>query len=670
MIYLTIITLLISIGNVHAVVPVGVNSNEVYIADLSQAYVNLLKQSSPWGNVSNPWQTTTMVDPKTGWPIGDFSVVILVDGLDLGGAYFLSGKGDANVSVFGNSDAYITNKSHDKTTDIMTAIVNIPENSTTLILSFANTTGPGLTDVTLLAPSYNLTSKTKISDLVLAHLSRFDMIRFNPWTLSNSGFDANWTTRTPLDWPQYMTPNHNPWETIPYIVNQLNKSVDVWLNIPWNATDDYIINLAKLMLENLNIKTNNIYLEYVNELWNYINPQAKANLAAANDSVVNQGDPYHFNYDNCSKPSIWAWRRSAYEIKRIGELFKSVFGEENVGQWKRVRPLLAGQTSYASVILNSLDYLNTIFGPPSNYLHGITIAPYFDIGENRTWSNLTVDQVLDGLNSSLQQFQPEYGWNYKATLGVHGIYAAWHNLTVYGYEGGVDTAAGCGPCSLEAKINATRHPRMADICVDFLNGWYRFGFQTLNWFLAGAREINHFGSWALLEDMRQETLIDTTHMFNSTSYVAQLPRPAPKLKAIDQVRQSTVEFNFGIPVPSLKFNATHYMNHYVPDPRPDLRYLQPNSTFYYPIQIRQVPIQINITVYVAGKSGLLEGGINNQQFVQVQTPQTANMTTFEAAPTMLFNISQIPIPSIVAFRIRNIQSGYSISSFDVVVPNN
>jgi hypothetical protein len=105
--------------------------------------------------------------------------------------------------------------------------------------------------------------------------------------------------------------------------------------------------------------------------------------------------------------------------------------------------------------------------------------------------------------------------------------------------------------------------------------------------------------------MRQETLIDTTHMFNSTSYVAQLPRPAPKLKAIDQVRQSTVEFNFGIPVPSLKFNATHYMNHYVPDPRPDLRYLQPNSTFYYPIQIRQVPIQINITVYVAGKSGLL-----------------------------------------------------------------
>jgi hypothetical protein len=165
--------------------------------------------------------------------------------------------------------------------------------------------------------------------------------------------------------------------------------------------------------------------------------------------------------------------------------------------------------------------------------------------------------------------------------------------------------------------------------------------------------------------MRQETLIDTTTMFNSTSPVARLPRPSPKLKAIDQVRLSLIEFNFRIPIPSFNVNATHYMRHYVPDPNPDLRFLQSNSTFYYSLQIRQSPIQINITVYVGGNSGLLEGAINNEQFVQVQTPKTANKTTFQAAPTMLFNITQTTIPSIVAFRIRNIQSGYSIRIFDV-----
>jgi hypothetical protein len=206
---------------------------------------------------------------------------------------------------------------------------------------------------------------------------------------------------------------------------------------------------------------------------------------------------------------------------------------------------------------------------------------------------------------------------------------------------------------------------MTDICVIFLNGWYQFGFQPLNWFLAGASQITKSGAWNLLEDMRQETLVDTTTMFNSTSPVAQLPRPSPKLKAIDQVRQSSITLNFGIPIPSSNVNATNFMGHYVPYPFPDLRDLQSNSTFFYPLQIRQSPIQINITIYVGGNSGLLEGAINNEQFVQVQTPKTANWTIFQAAPTMLFNITQITIPSIVAFRIRNIQSGYSIRSFDV-----
>jgi hypothetical protein len=167
---------------------------------------------------------------------------------------------------------------------------------------------------------------------------------------------------------------------------------------------------------------------------------------------------------------------------------------------------------------------------------------------------------------------------------------------MYGYEGGPDTASRCRNCSLDAKINATRHPRMTDICVAYLNGWYRFGFQELNWYGAGAEAMSR---WGLLEDMRQETLIDTTMMFNSTSPVAQLPRPAPKLKAIDQVRQSSIEFNFGIPVPSSNINATNFIGHRVPYPEPDVRNIGVNQTFYYPLKIVQSPIRINVTVYVS-----------------------------------------------------------------------
>jgi hypothetical protein len=669
MISLIIISILISIRNVNTFVPVGANIDVLSFEDRSQPYVNLIKQSHAWSNVSSPWGSTAPTDPKTGWPTSDFSVIVSSVALDMGGGYLLYAEGNANVSVFGDSHAYITNKTYNETTNTMKAIVNIEEGSTQIILCFENTTGPGLKDITLLQPGYNLTSKSNITKLMLAHLSRFDMIRFNPWTLSNSGFQSNWNETTSLNWPQYILPNHNPWETVPYIANQMNKSIDIWINIPWNATDDYILKLAQLMFENLN-PTFNIYLEYSNELWNHQFRQFQANIEAANDSVLNHGDPFHFNYDNCSKSNEWAWRRTAYEMTRISNLFKTVFGQENVGQWKRVRPLLGGAVANPLIIINSIDYLNVVFGPSSKFLHGIALAPYFDLGPYKNWSNLTVDQVLDGFNLSIQQFLPEQGWDYTASLGVHAIYASWHNLTVYGYEGGPDTYDGCASCSLEVKINANHHPRMTDICVTYLNGWYRFGFQTLNWFLAGANQINMGGSFNLLEDMRQETLFDTTTMFNSTSPVAKLPRPAPKLKAIDQVRQSSIEFNFGISIPSFNVNATHYMRHYVPDTNPDLRFLRPNSTFYYPLQIRQSPIQLNITVYVGGKSGLLEGGINNEQFVQVQTPKTPNITIFQAAPSMLFNITQTTIPSLVVFRIRNIQSGYSIHSFDVATLTN
>ncbi len=228
------------------------------------------------------------------------------------------------------------------------------------------------------------------------------------------------------------------------------------------------------------------------------------------------------------------------------------------------------------------------------------------------------------------------------------------------------TADGCGDCSMQAKINATRDPRMADICLTYLNAWHRFGFQELNWFTAGAGVVSKWGSWAVLEDMRQETLIDTTKMFNATSPVAQLPRPAPKLKGIDEFRQGSGEFNFGIPIPSSNFNATNFMNHRMPYPDPDLRNLNPNSTFFYPLQIHQSPMQISLTVYVAGESGILEAGINNEQFVQVQTPKTANTTTFQPAPVIQLNVNLPIVPGIATIRLRNIINGYSIRGFDVV----
>ena len=142
------------------------------------------------------------------------------------------------------------------------------------------------------------------------------------------------------------------------MVNRFNTSTDVWINIPHNADDDYIVNLARLMLDELNPRSN-IYTEYSNEVFNWEFPQFYVKYDAANDSVLNHGDPYYLAYANETNAMIWANRRVAYQAKHISDLFKTVFGEENVGPFKRVRPIRSG----------------SLLDP--NFVHGISIAPYF-----------------------------------------------------------------------------------------------------------------------------------------------------------------------------------------------------------------------------------------------------------------------------------------------------
>ncbi|CAF1643200.1 unnamed protein product, partial [Adineta ricciae] len=66
-----------------------------------------------------------------------------------------------------------------------------------------------------------------------------------------------------------------------------------------------------------------------------------------------------------------------------------------------------------------------------------------------------------------------------------------------------------------------------------------------------------------------------------------------------------------------------------------------------------------------GNSGILEASINNQQFIQIQTPKTVNTTVFQATPLIQFNFNQTSVPSLAVLRLKIIENGYSIRSFDI-----
>ncbi len=74
-----------------------------------------------------------------------------------------------------------------------------------------------------------------------------------------------------------------------------------------------------------------------------------------------------------------------------------------------------------------------------------------------------------------------------------------------------------------------------------------------------------------------------------------------------------------------------------------------------------------LITHTAGDVGILEDGLNNKQFIQVQTPKTADSGILEPAPVMQFNINQRIVPSLATFRRKVIHAGYDIQNFDVVI---
>ena len=74
-------------------------------------------------------------------------MVISASAVDTGRTYLFYAKGNANVSVLGEYFAYITNKTYDTATNTLSAVIHIPQGANRIILSFENTTGPGLQNI-------------------------------------------------------------------------------------------------------------------------------------------------------------------------------------------------------------------------------------------------------------------------------------------------------------------------------------------------------------------------------------------------------------------------------------------------------------------------------------------------------------------------------------------
>lgn len=558
-----LVVILAAFCRLSTAIEVGANIDGVVDYSWTLALVDVMKQARTWGSVNSPWDNNCSVY-SDGWPSqASFGNVFVT--LPSGppspthawpsaeGVWLMSFQGSATIELDSMRGTSVANQSYDDATDTTTASLVVPTptegSCNCLMFGFSNAStkagGPGLKDIKILQPGYNMSQAGDFSTPLLSLLKRFNVLRFMDWARTNGNLITTWGNRTLPSSPSFAPDGQEvPWEYVFGLANLLQ--IDPWINVPAHVDDDYVLQLATLAKQLLSPNLS-LYLEYSNEVWNWSFEQSHYALAAAIASV-SAGDPYHLNATGLvgdGNPGYWHIRYYVAVSKAHGDIFASVFGSDSVGKDKRVRPVYAWQCGGDHEV--GLAYFLRFYGEPSSFFHSMACAPYMTIGAVAEDPALTVEAVLDGWRSYQQNISlaGPYGWgaeNYVASMASTAMY---YGLYFQSYESGPDTAQGLNTYpALYSKGNASADPRIEPIIVDYLTAWHAYGPTAgpQNYFTLGAGPLDDvYGIYSVLQDM----------VFQST----------PKLSAIDTALATPVGISPLIPTIPATLNASFFVGH-------------------------------------------------------------------------------------------------------------
>jgi hypothetical protein len=229
------------------------------------------------GYYQNTAGTGEPTKDDNGWPTEDFNTPGIGNygpGSEQAGTYLLTFDGQAAVTFYGNNATFIAGGTTYTTNTLpsgagfTTASLIVPNyggEQAGFELLFRNTirnasdggngaTNTGLTNLSLMRPttegsSTPLSTGTVISPAGISLASDFTTLRLMDWLDTNANTGANWSSRTlpsPTGSPAYASNAAGwPWEYAVELANETGK--DLWINIPTEATDAYITDLANLL---------------------------------------------------------------------------------------------------------------------------------------------------------------------------------------------------------------------------------------------------------------------------------------------------------------------------------------------------------------------------------------------------------------------------------------
>ena len=399
-----------------------------------------------------------------------------------------------------------------------------------------NQTGDYLRDIKVIPADFEYASDQIFNPEFLEKIQSFNTLRFMDWMATNHSTQGEWSDRP--------TPDSSIFSgkiaSVESMVELANRTdTDPWFTMPHRATDEYITNFAQYVKDNLDPELQ-VYVEYSNEVWNndfaqgwWIEERGKEEFA---ESTV--GD--------FGKRMDWFGKRTT----EITQIWDEVFAEDK----ERVVGVLGAQAANTWTARRPLDYVWTD-SPLSHAEYGIdaiAIAPYFGsyIGkpeyeaEIESWiDNEDEDNeslALDNLFKEITEggvlsdaptggaLQQAYNW----TIGYAAL-ADQHGLDLLTYESGQHLNGTWGVEENEAIgdlfIAANRDPRLGEIYQEYFTTLHDLGVDlSLNY--TDVSRYNKYGSWGLLENVRQTDSPKYNAIKNATTKVTQdLPPQLGKL---------------------------------------------------------------------------------------------------------------------------------------------
>jgi hypothetical protein len=487
----------------------GVNLGVVSDWDPGQPFADAMKSARHFGSANAPYDEAAPVDAN-GWPTGDAGVVVMVGVPNMGGTYRLSFTGNAAVSMpqAADSATHVANVAYDGASGRTTADVVVGPAEQNLFLSFTGQAG-GVKNVQLLRPGHAPTET--FNQQFLARLAWFGTVRFMDFSQANGNPQAEWADRS---LPAYASQQKRPdgksagaaWEYVVMMANQAGK--DIWINVPHQASDDYVKKLALLLRygsdgvqpytsEQVNpvypplSPLLKVYVEWSNELWNggfaqstWLDAQTGAAIAANDTDLLYDGNTAHYQVK---------FRLVGRRSMQISELLRGVFGDGEM--LTRIRPVLPAQLANSGTLSEALAYLAARHGGAAKYIYAVTGAAYVTVFNDDAGNR--ADLTLDSIFSEMTGYAEV---NAHAWMKTFAKLASDNGVKLVAYEGGQHLY---GAGSTDAKLAAQLDPRMKDVILLNYANWRASGGELFVYYNL-CSGWNRYGSWGLSPDVTSE----------------------------------------------------------------------------------------------------------------------------------------------------------------------